>query len=66
MRKKKRFLTVYALMYFSADGSGKSLCAIFSSRVRADRHAKRIKKKLIQKDDSYIVDAWHVNGAHDS
>lgn len=65
MRKKKRHLTVYALMYFNGISGGKSLCAIFSSRKRADAHAKKISKKLIQKEDSYIVDAWYVNVACD-
>lgn len=70
MRKKNRFQTVYALMYWDGFDGRKSLCAIFSSQQRADRYAeklkKKLKKKLIQPEDAYIVDAWHVNGAHDS
>lgn len=63
MRNKNGFLTVYALMHFSAGEGRKSLCAIFSSRARAEKYSERLKKKFVQKDDSYIVDAWHVNGA---
>jgi hypothetical protein len=60
MPKRKRLVTVYALMYFQ---DRKSLCAIFSSKKRAEAYASRLTKKLTQKDEHYIVDAWHVNGA---
>lgn len=57
-------VVVYALMYYSAGTAGtRSLCAIFSTREKAEKCAKRLKKKLIQKEDAYFVDAWHVDGA---
>lgn len=66
MAKKKAVpgVIVYVLMYYSASGSGaRSLCAIFSTREKAVKYAKKLKKKMIQPDDSYSVDAWHVDGA---
>lgn len=66
MNKKKRILTVYALMHVAASDGHQSLCAIFSTKKRAAAFADKLKRKMIQREDSYIVDAWHVNGAHDS
>jgi hypothetical protein len=56
-------LVVYALMHFDGRRGGKSLCAIFSSKKKAEMYASKLKRKLFQKEDSYIVDAWQVNGA---
>jgi hypothetical protein len=65
--KTEELVTVWALMWYPARGERRSLCAIFSTALKAERFAKRLRRKLsvMEKKEgaAYFVDAWHVDGA---
>lgn len=54
---------VYAVMYWPGGSGSRSLCAIFSTRKRAERFIEALEKKRANGEGVYSVDAWHVNGA---
>lgn len=65
--KTEELVTVWALMYQPARGAYRSLCALFSTALKAERFAKGLRRKLAATEKkegaAYFVDAWHVDGA---
>lgn len=65
--KTDELVTVYALMYANGHAPYRSLVAVFSTALKAERFAKGLRRKLSKQDKmegaAYFVDAWHVDGA---